>query len=110
MIRSLATALILAWSMPNVMAVELHALSAQVDGLIEAHLESKGVTPTREVDDYQFARRATLDLAGRTPTLTELSAFVAQTSSDKRIEFVDRLRQFQDRCRRSLGNPLPVRV
>jgi hypothetical protein len=49
------------------------------------------VVATAEVDDYQFARRVTLDLTGRIPTLSELTCFIEQSSPNKRIELVDRL-------------------
>lgn len=77
--------------MSPVMAAERYELTAQVDALVDEQLAAKGVSPAQEVNDYQFARRVTLDLAGRIPTLSELTDFAEQSSPDKRIQFVDRL-------------------
>lgn len=89
--RSPLVALLFAWFMAQAMAEDRYELTAQVDALIDAQLTATETIPTQEVNDYQFARRATLDLAGRIPTLTELTGFVDQSSPDKRIVLVDRL-------------------
>ena len=89
--RSPFVALLFAWFMAQAMAEDRYELTAQVDALIDAQLTATETIPTQEVNDYQFARRATLDLAGRIPTLTELTGFVDQSSPDKRIVLVDRL-------------------
>ncbi len=66
-------------------------LSSAIDRLIEARQQAEAVSHTGPIDDYAFARRVTLDLAGRIPTLQELTGFVADTSVDKRRQLVDRL-------------------
>lgn len=91
MFRILSVALLIAWTMASAMANERYELTAQVDALIDEQLTAAGVTPTQEVNDYQYARRATLDLAGRIPTHAELTSFVEQSSPDKRVVFIDRL-------------------
>jgi len=42
-------------------------------------------------DDYTFARRISMDLAGRPLTVTALQAFIADKSTDKREQLIDRL-------------------
>ena len=42
-------------------------------------------------DDYTFARRISMDLAGRPLTVTALQAFIEDKSTDKREQLIDRL-------------------
>ncbi len=64
---------------------------AEIDVMIEAGLAKAGVKPAPIVGDEQFLRRAYLDLWGRPPRAEELSAFVADRSSNKRAKVIDRL-------------------
>jgi hypothetical protein len=67
------------------------AVSAALDGEILAKLATKQLTPAPPADDAEFLRRITLDLAGRIPTVSELDAFLADTSPDKRARRIDAL-------------------
>jgi len=62
-----------------------------VDFYVDAKLAADKVKPATAADDYEFARRATLDLAGRIPIVPELNAFIAEKSKTKRNELIDRL-------------------
>lgn len=64
-----------------------------IDRFIGAKLEKSGATPAGLVDDASFLRRATLDTIGLVPTPAEVTAFLADTSKDKRAKAVDRLLQ-----------------
>ena len=64
------------------------ALHITIDRLIEADASLKFAPLT---SDAEFLRRATLDLAGRTPTREELMSFLADSSADKRTRTIDRL-------------------
>jgi hypothetical protein len=66
-------------------------ISQVVDTLINARMADAKVTPAGQVDDSGFIRRVTLDLAGRTPTLAEVKAYVESTEPDKKVKLVDRL-------------------
>lgn len=66
-------------------------LHARVDALIEAKAKADGVALSAPADDAEFARRAYLDFAGRIPTATEASAFLADTAADKRAKLIDKL-------------------
>ncbi len=44
-------------------------ISTVIDRFIEDRQQSESIAPTDIVYDYTIARRATLDLAGRVPTL-----------------------------------------
>lgn len=71
-----------------------------VRNLIDRHvaekLEQLRVPPAKLADDGNFLRRATLQIAGRLPTLDETRAFLANSSSGKREQLVDRLLASQD--------------
>ena len=62
-----------------------------IDAFILAKLEASGAQPSALIGDAQFLRRVTLDTIGLLPTPEELTAFVAETSADKRAKAIDRL-------------------
>lgn len=66
-------------------------LTNPVDLLLASHLKANGVDLKQSVSDAVFARRAYLDLVGLLPPPTELDAFVARTSPDKRAALVREL-------------------
>jgi hypothetical protein len=67
------------------------SVEGAVDHYVDAKLAADGVTAVSAADDHEFIRRATLDLAGRIPTLPELETFAASEEKDKRRQLVDRL-------------------
>jgi len=64
---------------------------ALINRHVAALWSQHGVRPGPPVGDAEFLRRATLDLAGRVPTVEEVDAFSADPSADKRAKAVDRL-------------------
>ncbi len=62
-----------------------------IDQLVFAKLKQLGIPPAPLCDDATFIRRATIDIAGRVPTVTEVEQFLADQSTDKRDRLVDRL-------------------
>lgn len=64
---------------------------ARVDALLEAEWNRSRVAPARPASDAQFLRRAFLDLAGTLPPPETVTAFLADTSPDKRARAVDGL-------------------
>ena len=63
--------------------------------LIDKHifgvLQSKGVEPAGRTTDYEFIRRASLDLTGRVPTPERVTEFVGDPNPDKRATYVEEL-------------------
>jgi len=70
--------------------------TSELDQLIDKAWAEHSVTPAGEIDDATFLRRVTLDLAGRVPSSSEVSAFLIDKSVDKRPRAVDRLLDSDD--------------
>lgn len=70
---------------------ELPPANNFVDDLVFAKLKKMGMPPSGLASDAAFIRRATLDIAGRLPTVEESRAFVASGDAQKRNALVDRL-------------------
>ncbi|MFM7037376.1 MAG: DUF1549 and DUF1553 domain-containing protein [Planctomycetaceae bacterium] len=62
-----------------------------VDRLVFSKLRQLGIPPAELCDDAAFIRRATVDLTGRLPSVSETEQFVADKDPSKRDRLVDRL-------------------
>lgn len=62
-----------------------------IDGEIFAKLAAAGIEPARLAGDEEFLRRIYVDLTGTIPTASEVDAFLADTSPDKRAQKIDAL-------------------
>ncbi len=60
-----------------------------IDELIFANLRQIGIPPSPVCDDAAFLRRASLDIAGRLPTVEETRSFLAEP--DKRDQLIEML-------------------
>lgn len=70
---------------------ELVAFASRIDQRIAARLSREGTQPAPLVSDAEFLRRATLDLAGRIPTVAELDAYLKSTAADRKQQLIARL-------------------
>lgn len=68
-------------------------IASPIDALVRAPLLKKGWEAAPETDREQWLRRVSFALIGLPPTLAEIDAFVADTSSDAYEKVVDRLLQ-----------------
>jgi hypothetical protein len=75
---------------------QLPPLGNFIDEHVFAQLKTLGLPPSGLCDDGTFLRRATIDIAGRLPTLEETKAFLADASKDKHARLVDRLLASED--------------
>jgi hypothetical protein len=62
-----------------------------IDSYLYADMQAQGVQPADLTTDWEFIRRATLDLTGRIPTPTRVLAFVNDATPDKRAKLVEEL-------------------
>jgi Protein of unknown function (DUF1553)/Protein of unknown function (DUF1549)/Bacterial Ig-like domain (group 2) len=67
-----------------------------VDEHVFAKLQSLGIPASEQCDDSTFIRRATLDIAGRLPSLEETQQFLSDASENKYVAVVDRLLESPD--------------
>ena len=63
----------------------------KVDELVIAKLRKLGVVPSDVTGDAEFLRRVSLDVAGTLPSSSEVKAFLADNSPDKRARKIDEL-------------------
>ena len=67
------------------------ALAAEIDRLALEKLKASAVVPSPRADDATFIRRLNLAIGGRMPVASEVRAFVADKSPDKRAKAIARL-------------------
>ncbi|TWT88544.1 hypothetical protein Mal64_20270 [Pseudobythopirellula maris] len=67
------------------------AVVTEIDRLLGSSWSDADVTPSAEAPDGPWARRVTLDLIGRIPTVEELDAFFEAKPRERRRVWVDRL-------------------
>ncbi|MFO1002357.1 MAG: DUF1549 domain-containing protein [Planctomycetaceae bacterium] len=65
--------------------------ASAIDRHLFAQWRKLGVIPSAPTDDSTFLRRASLDICGTLPTHDEVSAYLNDTSPDKRQRLIDRL-------------------
>jgi hypothetical protein len=66
-------------------------LAAKIDEEIAKGYAARGVKPAALTDDAAFLRRASLDIAGKVPTVNDVRKFLADDSPEKRVRAVERL-------------------
>ncbi len=74
----------------------VNELARRIDQHIDARLAAENVQPAVVIDPAAFLRRATLDLAGRVPTISELDAFLEATGDDAKQQLVGQLIESPD--------------
>jgi hypothetical protein len=63
----------------------------EIDRHVHDKLHKLRVIPSEVCDDETFVRRLYIDVIGRTPTVEERAAFLADTAADKRAKLIDTL-------------------
>lgn len=97
MVRYQGKVAVFSAAVPHGAAVDnLPAPKNFVDEHVFANLQKLGIPPSPHCDDATFLRRVTLDVAGRLPTETEASAFLASQDPNKRDKLIDDLLRSPD--------------
>src|ERR1017187_2924648 len=65
--------------------------AGSIDPSLEADFKADGGTPAPMTTDWEFIRRATLDLTGRIPDPARVLSFVADTTPNKRAALIEEL-------------------
>ncbi|MBS0208189.1 MAG: DUF1553 domain-containing protein [Planctomycetes bacterium] len=65
-------------------------LATRIDARLNERIAQAHVKPAPQADDAEFLRRLSLDLTGRIPYVSEVRAFLADTSADKRRVAIER--------------------
>src|ERR1017187_4110966 len=65
--------------------------AGSIDSYLEADWKANGITPAPMTTDWEFIRRATLDLTGRIPDPARVLSFVADTTPNKRAALIEEL-------------------
>ncbi len=83
----------LAWHVPMVAADDKPTpqLRKLIDREIQAGWQTQKLEPAKLAEDAEFLRRVSLDLVGAIPTHEQVAEFLADSSTEKRIQLVDRL-------------------
>lgn len=66
---------------------------------VEAKWKENSITPSRYVDDYEFVRRASLDIIGRIAKPTEITEYMKDPKDTRRSLLIDRLLSSEDYAR-----------
>ncbi len=75
----------------------------EIDRAVFAKLTAMGMPPSPKCDDATFLRRASLDIAGRIPQPTEVTAFANDLSPNKRDALIDRLLESEEHAQYFAG-------
>jgi hypothetical protein len=67
-----------------------------IDESLKTAWEENKVTPSARCDDYEFIRRASLDIIGRIATPAEIQAYMADSAKDRRAKLIERLLKSED--------------
>ena len=78
---------------------------AYINELIEKGWKDNKVAPSQRCTDYEFIRRASLDIIGRIATLKEIDSFMADPPERRRSLLIERLLE-EPRVRRELRQHL----
>jgi hypothetical protein len=76
--------------------IEATEFARRLDELIDAELKSAGAKPVPLCNDEDYLRRVSIDIAGRSPSASEVTLFGLDPDDRKREKVVDRLLASRD--------------
>jgi hypothetical protein len=93
-----------AWPTPPKMTIvaegsDTAEMSKLINDKLEAGWKGNKVVPSRYIDDYEFIRRASLDIIGRIATLAEIRTYMKDAPDRRRSMLIERLLKHEDYAR-----------
>jgi hypothetical protein len=76
---------------PATKSQDLDEMSKTLNTRLEASWKANKVTPARFADDYEFIRRASLDIIGRIAKPSEIAKYLSDPENTRRSLLIDRL-------------------
>src|SRR5438128_964559 len=67
-----------------------------IDEALRSSWQENKITPAPRCDDYDFMRRASLDIIGRIATPAEIDAFLKDSAKERRHNLIERLLKSED--------------
>lgn len=107
-----AAAVLVAMIAASTAATAPAAGGGRIDELLEASAKASNFTPGSPIDDTAFLRRATIDLVGRIPSVSERRRYFSDSVAERRLRLVRRLadsERFADRWAVWLGDMIHAR-
>jgi serine/threonine protein kinase len=84
---------------PPAVVIDVTETVKGIDAHIRAAWAQNRITPARRADDYEFARRASLDIIGRIPRLDEIRDYLRDPPDKRRALLIERLLASKDYAR-----------
>jgi hypothetical protein len=93
-----------AWPAPPKMTIvsegsDTAEMSKIINDKLEAGWKANKVVPSRYIDDYEFIRRASLDIIGRIAKPEEIRAYLRDPADRRRSMLIERLLKHEDYAR-----------
>ncbi len=95
-VASLLGAASLQWQPVKTTTASSAEAVAQVDSILQNLWQENGIEPAGAAGDEELLRRVYLDLAGRTPTVSEVRNYLADESPNRYVQLVDQLLSSRD--------------
>jgi hypothetical protein len=77
--------------LPSDVGNDVREMVDVINKALDAAWKENKVTPSRPADDYEFLRRASLDIIGRTAKPEEIAQFLKDPKETRRTKLIDRL-------------------
>ncbi|MFO0877187.1 MAG: DUF1549 domain-containing protein [Gemmataceae bacterium] len=78
---------------------DVQEMSKVINDKVEASWKANKITPSHYVDDYEFIRRASLDIIGRIARPDEIKKYMSDPEEKRRSMLIDRLLKHEDYAR-----------
>src|SRR5207237_2304167 len=77
--------------LPSDVGNDVREMVGMINKALDSAWKENKVTPSRPADDYEFIRRASLDIIGRIAKPEEITQFLRDPKETRRTKLIDRL-------------------